>query len=72
MQQRQWIAAWIGPGGETHTYTFYAPDNRMIAGIDFRLKMMEQGRAVPEVFHLEEGRLVEQVTPTIQSVLRRT
>lgn len=70
MHQRQWIAAWLDQG-KTYTYTFYAPDNRMIAGIDFRLKIMKQGRPVPDAFHLEEGRLVERVAPDIRDILRR-
>lgn len=60
MHQRQWKATWTSPQGITHTYTFYAPDNRVIAGIDLRLKLMNQGRPLPEVFFLEEGRIIER------------
>lgn len=70
MYQRQWIVVWMDQG-HAHTCTFYAPDNRVIAGIDFRLKLMEQGRSVPEIFRLEEGRLIEHVAPSLGDVLRR-
>lgn len=72
MYQRQWIATWTGQQGEAHTRTFYAPDNRVIAGIDLRLKLMEQGKPIPTAFQLEEGRLIVPVVPSLQEAMRRS
>lgn len=71
MQERHWKATWTSPKGESCIYLFYAPDNRVIAGIDFRLKLMEQGKDIPERFTLEEGRLMAPVAPTLSEVARR-
>lgn len=60
MHTRQWKAVWTGKEGEEHSYTFYAPDHRGVVGIDFRLELLEQGRAVPEAFLLEEGCIIPE------------
>lgn len=60
MQERQWKVVWMGEEGEEHTYTFYAPDHRGVAGIDFRLKLIQQGRAVSQSFTLEEGCIIPE------------
>lgn len=71
MHTRQWRATWRDQQGERQEYIFLAPDNRVIAGIDFQLRLLDQGRSVPEVFELEEGRQVETVVPSLKEVARR-
>ena len=71
MRERQWKATWYDRNLNHHEYIFYAPDNRVVAGIDFRLKLMDQGRPVPESFELEEGREVARVVPSLAEVARR-
>lgn len=70
MNERRWKATWRDQKGYLQEYLFYAPDSRVLARIDFQLRLMEQGRPVPNVYELEEGTLVVQVVPRI-STLRR-
>lgn len=71
MHTRQWRATWRDQQGEMQEYIFLAPDNRVIAGIDFQLRLLDQGRPVPEMFELEEGRQVVAVVPSLKEVARR-
>lgn len=54
MRKRQWIATWHTPDSKLHTYVFESIDSRGIAGIDFRLALLAQGRKVPQTYVLDE------------------
>ncbi len=71
MEQRRWKASWYDRDLNYHEYVFDAPDNRAIAGIDFRLKLIDQGRPIPEHFELEEGRQINRIVPSLADVARR-
>jgi hypothetical protein len=71
MHTRQWKATWRDQQGEPQAYVFLAPDNRVIAGVDFQFRLLDQGRPVPEIFELEEGRQVVTVVPSLREVARR-
>ncbi len=71
MEQRQWIARWCDYNLNQHEYIFIDPDNRVIARIDFQLKLMGQGKKVPAYFELEEGRLINRVVPSVAEVARK-
>ena len=68
MYTRQWKAKWIDQDGRQNEYRFTTTDNRIIAGIDFRMKLIEQGRPVPAFFDLEEGRRVVRVVPSLREL----
>jgi hypothetical protein len=70
MNERRWKATWFDQWGNPQEYLFYAPDNRMLARIDFQLKLMEQGKACPNAFELEEGKPVFPVTPRLDTLRR--
>lgn len=53
MEQR-WRARWLEDGKERE-YLFYSVKNRLVARIDFRLKLAEASTACPEVYELEEA-----------------
>lgn len=72
MYTRQWKATWSDQDGTRHEYIFATSDNRMIAGIDFRLQMLEQGITVPESFELEEGRRIVRVVPSLRELEGRS
>lgn len=69
MNERRWKATWYEKGS-LREYIFTAPDNRALARVDLQLKLIEQGRPVPNAFELEEGQPVIPVVPSI-STLRR-
>ncbi len=71
MRERQWIARWCDYNLNHYEYIFWAPDNRTIARIDFKLKLMSQGKQVPEFFELEEGREVVRVVPSLKELVER-
>ncbi len=71
MRTRQWKAIWYDRDLNHHEYVFEAPDNRAVAGIDFRLKLIDQGRPVPAYFELEEGREVNRVVPSLAEIVRK-
>ncbi len=50
----RWIARWR-EDGKLYTHTFESTENRMIAGIDFRLSMIDHGYAVPKAYFLDEA-----------------
>ncbi len=50
----RWVAQWRQEG-ELMTYIFESTENRMIAGIDFRLSMIDHGYSVPETYFLDEA-----------------
>lgn len=68
MHTRQWTARWITPDGIEQEYHFTTDDNRVLAGIDFRMKLIEQEKPVPQYFTLEEGRKVIQVVPSLREL----
>ena len=68
MNTRRWTAIWHDQQGNQQEYIFATTDNRVIAGIDFRLKLIEQGRPIPEFFTLEEGRPVVRVVPSLREL----
>lgn len=68
MHTRQWTARWTDPDGTEQEYRFTTDDNRVLAGIDFRMRLIEQGQPVPQYFMLEEGRKVIQVVPSLREV----
>ncbi len=70
MNERRWKAIWYDQKGYLQEYLFNAPDSRVLARVDFQLKLMEQGRSIPSAYELEEGNLVVRVVPRI-STLRR-
>ncbi len=53
MRQR-WRASWIDASGKPIEFIFDSINNRMIAGIDLRLKSQYAGFRIPEKFELEE------------------
>ncbi len=55
MQQR-WVARWINPNGMPQEFYFYSVHERMIALIDFMLKLMDMGTPRPNEYELEEAR----------------
>lgn len=71
MHTRQWKATWTEQDGTQHEYIFTTDDNRVIAGIDFRMRLMDQGKPVPAFFELEEGRQVIQVVPSLKELVER-
>lgn len=66
MNERRWKASWRDQKGYVQEYRFTAPDNRMLARIDFQLKWAQQGRPIPNNFALEEGHPVIHVAPKSQ------
>ena len=68
MHERQWKATWRDEDGEPHTCTFTAPDNRVIAQIDFQFKCIDRGLPIPQVFELEEGRKMIPVVPRLREI----
>lgn len=52
MKQR-WIAKWRQEG-KLMTYIFESTENRMIAGIDFRLALADMREPIPTAYYLEE------------------
>ena len=68
MHERQWKASWRDENGELHTCTFTAPDNRVIAQIDFQFKCIDHGLPIPQVFELEEGRKMIPVVPRLREI----
>lgn len=71
MNERQWRAAWYDPDLTYHEYLFYAPDNYFIARVDFRFKMLVQGKPVPEFFEIEEGPRAIRVIPSLKELVER-
>ena len=53
MAQR-WVARWLTQDNKPQAYIFTAPDNRMIARLDFRLKMIDMGVVAPQHFEVDE------------------
>lgn len=68
MHTRRWKAAWIDSDGAQHEYHFASEDNRILAEIDFRMKLIDQGLPVPQYFTLEEGRKIIQVVPSLKEL----
>jgi hypothetical protein len=55
MDTIRWVATWKDQEGRERSYYFDAPDSRMIARLDFQLKLAEQHEQVPESFDLDEA-----------------
>lgn len=64
MNERRWKALWRDQKGHLQEYRFTAPDDRILARIDFQLKWVQQGKPIPHHFELEEGYPVIQVVPS--------
>lgn len=71
MDERRWKATWTNQWGDPQEYWFSGPDNRMLARIDFQLKLMDQGIPCPNEFELEEGRTVFPVVPRLNTLGRQ-
>lgn len=71
MYTRRWKATWRDQSGHLQEYIFSAPDSRVIARVDFQIKLMDQGRPVPNLFDLEEGKIVVGVVPSIKELEER-
>ena len=56
MHQQYWIARWITPDGTAHEVIFPSMQERMIARIDFVLKLMDMDIPRPNEYELEEAR----------------
>jgi hypothetical protein len=69
VSKQRWIATWH-EGGYSQEYIFYAPGSRILARLDFQLKLIEQGKPVPTHFELEEGQPVIYVVPNAGTVRR--
>lgn len=54
MQQR-WRARWIAPDGAPYEYIFSSTTSRVVARVDFMLKVMDLGCQLPVVYELEEA-----------------
>lgn len=63
--KKLWIAKWRTPDSKLHTYQFESIENRMIAGIDFRLALIKQGQKVPQAYVLDELDHMVQERPEI-------
>ncbi len=50
----RWIAKWR-QDGKLYTHTFESTEKRIIAGIDFRLSMIDHGYTVPKAYVLDEA-----------------
>ncbi len=57
----KWKATWRDTWGHLQVYSFYGPNSLMLARLDFRLKLMEQGKPVPDDFDLEDITLAPPV-----------
>ncbi len=68
MHTRQWKATWRDQDGSPQEATFIAPENRILAEIDFQFTRIEQGKPVPEQFTLEKGRQVMRVVPSLREL----
>ncbi|MEO7022226.1 MAG: hypothetical protein ABI234_18910 [Ktedonobacteraceae bacterium] len=68
MHTRQWKATWTDQDGNPQQHTFNAPENRILAEIDFQFTRIEQGKPVPEQFTLEKGRQVMRVVPSLREL----
>lgn len=55
MNEIPWSASWRDRQGNMRDLLFYAPVQRGIARIDFKLLLMRMGEPVPERFELEEA-----------------
>ena len=55
MYQQQWVARWITPDGTLHELVFSSTQERMIARIDFVLKLMDMDIPRPNEYELEEA-----------------
>ena len=69
MERRQWIARWYDENLKHNEYRFDAPDNRVIARIDFKLRLLGQGKKIPPFFDLQEGREVVRVVPSLKELV---
>lgn len=67
MNERRWTATWY-EGGYAREYIFSAPDSRGVARLDFQLKLLAQGRPIPEQFALVEGR---KMVPSLNDFIKK-
>jgi hypothetical protein len=51
----RWIATWTDRMGRPREYIFESEASRVIARVDFQLRLMEQREPVPNEFELEEA-----------------
>ena len=56
--QIRWRATWRDHRGQPRELVFEGPESRVVARVDFQLKLMEMGDAVPNQFDLDEGTIV--------------
>jgi hypothetical protein len=56
--ETRWIATWTDHMGQSREYLFYSVESRVIARVDFQLRLMDQGEPVPNEFELEEATTV--------------
>ena len=71
MHTKQWKATWYDRELKHHECIFYAPDNWFIARVDFRFKLLAQGKPIPEFFELEEGANGVRVIPSLNELVER-
>ena len=53
----RWRASWVDGLGRRREYIFDGPASRGVARVDFQLKIVDSGEAVPTTFDLDEVRL---------------
>jgi hypothetical protein len=58
MNQTRWIATWVDHTGLSREYSFFSVESRVVARVDFQLRLMEQREPVPNEFELEEATIV--------------
>src|SRR5579875_362021 len=66
MRQR-WKARWT-EGGKPVVFVRDSINNRMVAGIDCRLKANDAGLVVPKIFELEEAGYEEATSPLVGGI----
>jgi hypothetical protein len=61
----KWMATWIDHMGRSREYIFYSVDSRVVARVDFQLRLMDQSEKIPNEFELEEATMVLPTVPRL-------
>ncbi len=51
----RWVATWTDNTGREREYLFIGPDDRVLARLDFQLKLIDAKEAVPNQFEIEQA-----------------
>lgn len=50
-----WVATWYDKFGKLCTHTFRSVESRIVAGVDFRLALLDLGMSIPAEYTLDEA-----------------